>query len=456
MSRQAIISQRMNIRTLVWPIFVEQLVRMSLMSIDVFMLAQFSEAAVAAVGLTGHFIFFLILSYTIVSSGSAVLIGQNLGASRDLQAQHYAQSGLLLAFVSAVLIGIIFYFLSPAFIHTYNLESDVETFAIQYSVITGGFSIGMSLSIMFSTILRAHGYSKSPMVIQVIAGLINLVGNYLALYPPFGWPQTGVVGVAVATVVSQLISAIICWYVIKHHQIPLSFQGIFRPKSKKLKKILKIGFPNAGESISYNVAQITIMFFVAQLGTAALAAAAVVQTLARFMFVFSLSLGSGAQILSSYYVGQQRFTELKHNVHKYWVVGMASSIFATLLMIVYREPLTAVFSDDPQTQSLIAILLIVSLFVESGRAINLIVIAALKGTGDVIFPVKIGIVAMWGIGVLFAYVLGIYWSLGLIGIWIAVGLDEWTRGIIMIYRWQKERWMSKSQLDNELEHAETQ
>jgi len=68
MSKQHTIAGRMNIRTLVWPIFVKQLMRMSLMSIDVFMLAQFSDNAVAAVGLTAHFIFFLMLSYSIVSS----------------------------------------------------------------------------------------------------------------------------------------------------------------------------------------------------------------------------------------------------------------------------------------------------------------------------------------------------------------------------------------------------
>ena len=449
MSKIISIAQRMNIKTLVWPIFVEQLMRMSLMSIDVFMLTQYSQAAVAAVGLTGHFIFFLILSYSIVSSGGAVLIGQHLGANKPQQAQQYSQNSLLMSLVSSIVIGLAFYLGSPTFIHAFNLAPDVEKFAIQYCVILGGLSIGMSLSIMFSSILRAYGYTKSPMVIQVIAGLINLAGNYFALYPPFDLPQTGVVGVAVATVTSQIISALMCWYVIKHHKIPLSFKAIFKPDLIKLKKILKIGLPNAGESISYNLAQITIMFFVAQLGTVALAAAAIVQTAARFMFVFSLSLGNGAQILSSFYVGQGRFAELKSNVHKYWMLGVAISVTVTLAMIVARDPIAAVFSNDYQTQQLIALMLIVSLFLESGRAINLIVIAALKGAGDVVFPVKVGVLAMWGIGVLLAYILGIYWAWGLVGIWIAIGLDEWTRGIIMIARWQGEKWTNKAELETQ-------
>ena len=119
MSKNVSIAQRMNIKTLVWPIFVEQLMRMSLMSIDVFMLTQYSQAAVAAVGLTGHFIFFLILSYSIVSSGGAVLIGQHLGANKPQQAQQYSQNSLLMSLVSSIVIGLAFYLGSPTFIHAF-------------------------------------------------------------------------------------------------------------------------------------------------------------------------------------------------------------------------------------------------------------------------------------------------------------------------------------------------
>ncbi len=437
----------MNIRTLVWPIFVEQLMRMSLMSVDVFMLTQYSEAAVAAVGLTGHFIFFLIISYSIVSSGGAVLISQNLGAKNERVAQEFSQNSLLLAFVSSIIIGFAFIIGSPALVELFALAPDVEEYATQYAVIAGGLSIGMSLSIMFSTILRAYGYTKSPMVIQAIAGLINLLGNIFAIYPPFDLPQTGVVGVAIATVISQIVSAVMCWYVIKHHDIPCDFKRIFQPDIRKLKKIIAIGLPNGGESLSYNLAQIAIMFFVSQLGTVALAAAAIVQTAARFMFVFSLSLGTGAQVLSSFYVGQKRFYELKSKVHRYWVVGMASSVFVTLLIIANRQWFAEIFSEDNDTQQLITTVLIAALFLESGRSINLIVIAALKGAGDVIFPVRVGILAMWGVGVLFAYLLGIHWAFGLVGIWLAIGLDEWLRGIIMIGRWQGDKWMTKAQYE---------
>jgi len=437
------LDQRMNIKTIVWPIFVESLLRMSMMTIDVFMLARYSDDAVAAVGLTGHFIFFLVITYMIVSSGSAILIGQHLGAKNTSEATAFAQAGHFLAILASIAVGALFFFGSSTVVGLYNLDAAVENYAIQYLSIVGTISIGMSISIMLSTILRANGYSKSPMVIQFIAGSINVVGNYIALFAPFGIPETGVVGVAIATVCSQLFAAAACLWVIKWHRIAFSIRKSLHFDGPRLKAILRLGLPNGGEGLSYNLAQITIMFFVAQLGTAALAAAAIGQTLSRLIFVFSMSVGGGSQILASYMIGQNRQAELKRNVHYYWIIGVAVSLAIAILMALFREQLAAFFSSDPETQTKIAIILAVAIFLEPGRAINLIVIATLKGTGDVVFPVKVGILSMWGVGVLLAWVFGVHWAFGIAGIWIAVGLDEWTRGIIMIFRWQGEHWTKK-------------
>lgn len=434
------LNERMNIRTIVWPIFIEHLIRMSLMTVDVFMLARYSDDAVAAVGLTGHFIFFLVLAYMIVSSGSAILIGQHLGAENRREALDYAHSGLFMSLTAGVLIGTLFFFGGRHFIALYDLAPAVETFANQYALIVGTLSIGLSISIVLSTILRAYGFSRSPMLIQMAAGFINVVGNYFALYPPFGLPQTGVIGVATATVISQLFAASLCFWVIKRHRIGLSFRKSLKTDATKLKDILRLGLPNAGEGLSYNMAQMAIMFFVAQLGTAALAAVAIAQTLSRFMFVFAMSIGNGAQILSSYLVGQDRIQELKAKVHRYWLIGTAVSLTMASLIAWFRAPVAGFFSTDPHTQALIGSLVLVSMLLEPGRAINLIVIQGLKGAGDVVFPVKMGITCMWGIGVLFAWLLGIHWGFGVAGIWIGVAMDEWTRGIVMIVRWQREKW----------------
>ena len=435
------LDSRMNIRTVTWPIFMEHLIRMSLMTVDVLMLSRYSDDAVAAVGLTTNFVFFLVLNFIIIASGSAILMGQNLGAKKPEQAQLTAQTGLFLITILAVVIGISFYFASPYVVSLYSLSEQVHQFSVQYLSIVGSLSIGLALSVFLSSVLRAHGFSKSPMLIQLASGLLNALGNYIALFPPGDLPVTGVAGVAFATVFSQLFAAIANWVVIRHHKIPLSFRQSLRPKLQHIRNILKLGIPNGGESLSYNLAQMAIMFFVAQLGTAAIATMAIGMSVARFMFVFAMSVGQGAQIIAAYFVGQNRQSEIKRRVHQYWMIGICVSFSMAFIVWLARTPIAEFFTTDIETQILIGVFFTLTLLLEPARAINLIVISALKGTGDAVFPVKMGILSMWGVGVFCAWVFGIQLGWGMMGILLGIAADEWTRGIIMIVRWQREKWM---------------
>ena len=85
-----------------------------------------------------------------------------------------------------------------------------------------------------------------------------------------------------------------------------------------------------------------------------------------------------------------------------------------------------------------------SIYLEFGRSLNLIFIGALKGSGDIKFPVFYGMFSNWVIMVLGSYLLGLKLGLGVAGFWLGIGTDETTRGIVMLLRWKSKRWMNKS------------
>ncbi len=95
-------------------------------------------------------------------------------------------------------------------------------------------------------------------------------------------------------------------------------------------------------------------------------------------------------------------------------------------------------------------LLLVTILLEPGRAFNLVVINSLRATGDVKFPVFIGIASMWGVSVTFAWFFGIFLELGLFGVWIAFIADEWLRGILMLRRWRSKIWVRKAFVKKEV------
>lgn len=431
----------MSIVALTWPILVEILLRTALGTSDVFMLSGYSDKAVSAVGVITQLTFFLIIVSTFVSSGTGILIAQYNGAERTQDATNVGVASIALSVVVGLLLSIAAVLGAVHLISFYGLEPQVELYAQEYLIISGAMTFNVTIGIVFTTILRSYGYSRSPMVVNMVSGLLNVVGNYIALYQPFGLPVYGVQGVAIATVVSQIVGTVTLGFILKYSPISLPMGSLKNVPAGVYKKILKIGGMNAGEVLSYNMAQIAIVYFVVQMGTASLAAFTYAQNIARFSFAFALAIGQATQIQTGYYIGKGWIESILKRVQIYFLVSFVVSISAASTIYLLRDSILPLFTHQPEILYLTGTLVMGSIILEAGRVFNLVFISALKGAGDVRFPVQIGILCMWGVGVCFSYLLGIHWGFGVIGAWMAIALDEWVRGIIMLVRWRSSSWV---------------
>lgn len=440
MSDNTNLNKRMSIVALTWPIFIEILLRTALNTSDVFMLSSYSDKAVSAVGVISQINFFLVVVSMMVSSGTGILIGQYNGANRFQESSHVAVASTLLALLIGGGLSLLAFVSAESVMVMYGLEAQVAQYGYEYLIISGTLTVNVTVGIVFATILRSNGYSKAPMFINLFAGVLNIIGNYVALYQPFGLPVYGVQGVAIATVSSQIISTMLLWVILKKKGIDLPFDHWQKIPKTLYKKIMKIGMMNAGEILSYNLMQMTIVYFIVQMGTASLAAFTYAQNIARISFAFALALGQAGQIQTSYFIGKGWIDEILTRVQKYFLVGFAASTLLTVTVYLFRFELIDLFTQDSEIVALTAGLIAGSILLEAGRVFNLIFISALKGAGDIKFPVQIGILSMWGWGVGFSYILGVHFGLGVLGAWLAIAMDEWFRGIIMAKRWRKKEW----------------
>lgn len=434
------LQQRMGIVALTWPIFIETLLQSLLGISDIFMLSHYSDNAVAAVGLTTQLMFFMMVMSMMVSTGASILISQNNGAGRTQKATDIGVASVTLSLGLAVIMGTSMFFGAHGIIGLFALEPKVAGYGYDYLLICGSLSIGLVMNIAFAAILRSYGFTRSAMLVTLSTGLMNVLGNYIALYSPFGLPVYGVTGVAISTVTSQMIGALIMLAVIRSKRIPLPMQRLKLLPRSTYWSVMRIGLLNAGEMLSYNVAQMTIIYFISQMGTLSLTAYTYGLNISRFIYCFSVALGQAAQIQTGYYVGKQWFDEITLRVQKYCLVGFIVSLAIVLTFYWQRFTIVGWLSENPEVIELTALLLLGSIALETGRVFNLVIISALKGAGDVAFPVRVGLFSMWGIGVLLAWFFGLHLGYGVLAAWLAVAADEWVRGLIMVHRWRSGRW----------------
>lgn len=430
---------------LAWPLFVENILRTSLMSVDTLMLSRYSPSAVAAMSLVGQFSFFIQLLYMTVSTGASILMTQHLGAGNRREAGQIGIASLTLVLAFSLVISVAFAIGTGPLVGLYDLDPEVARDARQFLAIYGGLSFFMAVNIAQASILRAWGHPRDPMLINALSLVVTVIGNALTLFGPLGFPMLGMAGVAASTVFSQVIGCVLCFVAIhRRGDLDLSLRRAARVPRRLYGAMLAVGIPSAGENLSYNLSQIAIMAMLARLGASTLATYGILLAVLRYVFMPGISIGLAAQLKVGYMVGARRHAEAGARVHRYFALASAISIVLIVIVQLLQRPILELFSTDPAVIALASSVLIVALVHEPGRTFNTVFIPALKGAGDVRFPVYIGVASMWGVAVTGGWLLGIQLGWGLPGIWIAMAADEWLRGLVMFVRWRSGAWHDRT------------
>ena len=213
-----------------------------------------------------------------------------------------------------------------------------------------------------------------------------------------------------------------------------------------MKSLLSIGVPSAGENLSYQFSQVVITGFIAFVGDASLAARMYILNISMLCFLFTMAIAQGTQLLVARYIGARNYDRALKRGLKTLKIAMIVSAVVSLAVALIGEPILTVFTNDPTIIAVALPVLWAIVFIEPGRAMNIVLMGSLKSVGDVRFPVVIGMICMWGVAVVFSYFFAITLGMGLLGVWLAQGLDEWIRGLFALKRWVSQAWSKKKPL----------
>ena len=435
---------KVGLRKLVVPIFIETLLIMMLGAVDTVMLSQYSDEAVAAVGVVNQLVMFAFLIFEIINMGTSVLCSQYLGAKLPQKMVQVVGVSLLLNILIGLGVSAVLYFGAPWLLHMMGLRAELMTYGVNYMEIVGAFAFFQAISLTISASLKSADKAIYPMLVVVVVNVLNIIGNYTLIFGKFGMPALGVEGAAISTAFARGVSMVILFVILfrKHiSRFPLKY---FRPFPWiELKNLLKIGVPSAGENMSYSFSQVVLTYFINLLGNEALAARMYVVNVVMFVYLFTIAMAQGGAISIGHLVGKKRIRGA-YLLGKY--VMRLSVLVSVTLSCVWALMGKAMFgwlTDNPEIIRMGVMVLYVDIILEIGKAINIYATNALRATGDVNYPFYVGVVMQWGVAVGCGYLFGLHWGWGLVGMWFAFLLDENIRGIIFVRRWNSMKWAKK-------------
>ena len=296
--------KKLTLFALTWPIFIEILLHMLMGNADTLMLSQYSDNSVAAVGVSNQILSVVIVMFGFIAGGAAILVAQNLGADKPLAAGKVAMTSISLNLLISLSLSLVLVIFSKQALLLMDIPSELMDEASSYMKIVGGFMFVQALIMTVAAVLRSYGFTKDTMYVTIGMNLINVIGNYFVIFGPFGFPVLGVVGVAYSTAISRLlgfIALIIILFVRSKRQLPI--QSIFKYRKDDVLGLLRIGVPAGGEQLSYNLSQMVITYFIAQMGTLAITTKVYVQNIGMFIMLFTVAISQGSQILIGHYIG---------------------------------------------------------------------------------------------------------------------------------------------------------
>lgn len=426
------------------PIFLETLLMLTLGVVDTLMLSHHSDNSVAAVGVVNQLLNMVFLLFNITTTGTSVMCALYFGAKDNKSFIQVVGTSLLFNAGVGCLISLLLYLFGRDMLVLMDIRPDLMPDASTYMHIVGGFGFFQALSFTISAVLRSANKPNYAMQVTLLINIFNIFGNYSLIFGHFGFPALGVEGAAISTSVCRGIAMLLLFLVLFKrlvHRIPL---GYFRPfPTRKLKDVLKIGLPSAGEQISYDASQVTIVYFINMLGNEVLAARVYVMNIVIIGYIFSLSMAQATAICTGNLVGANR-KQAAYLLSWYaWRRSLLVTFIASTSVYLLGRPLLNLFTQNPAIISIAMSALLVDILLEHGRATVLMFLFCLRSVGDVVVPVLIELFCMWFFAVFCGYMFGIVLGGGLAGMWFAFALDECSRGIVLALRWRTQKWKKR-------------
>ena len=441
--RTPLFSQKDLLR-LVGPLLIEQFLAVTVGMADTMMVSRCGEAAISGVSLVDMINNLIIVLFAALATGGAVVVSQYLGAKEQEKANASAgQLILLSAVLGAVVAALCILFARPMISACYgSIDADVLDAGVLYLKITALSYPFLALYNAGAAIFRSVGNSEVSMRVSVIMNITNIVGNAFCIFVL----RMGVAGVAVPTLVSRVLGAVIILKLTTRHDnvARVTWDGVKHLQPQMAKNILYIGIPSALENSLFQLGRVLVVSMISLFGTVHISANAVANNLDGMGCIVGQAIGLAMITVVGRCVGAQQLDQASYFTKKLLLWDYIAQGATNALILIFLNPLLSVYTLSDETRHLAWLLVMI----HAGSAIFLwpagfVLPNALRAANDVRFTMLTSILSMGIWRLAFSYILCVQMGMGAVGVWIAMVVDWLCRVTCFVVRFVSGAWKKK-------------
>lgn len=430
-----------DLRRLIIPLIFEQLLVMLVGVAATIMVSHAGEAAVSGVSLVDMINGLFIYIFSALATGGAVVVSQYIGQKDEKNIHTSASQLVMITTVLSVLLMLLVLIFHRPLLHLLfgKVEEEVMTASTTYLLITVFSLPFLALYNSCAALFRSMSLSRITLYISLLMNVINVIGNAIGVFAL----HAGVAGVAYPTLISRIFAAVMLFLLLqnKKHPVTVHIKEIFSWQSDHIRKILRVAVPNGIENGLFQLSKIILISIIAMFGTSQIAANGVANSIDYVGAIIALALGLAIVTVVGQSVGANDYEQAAYYIKKLIRITFYGSLILDLFIITLMPLILKLFSLSPETGRYVFILvvihnlLIIMLQPYSGPLSN-----ALRAAGDVKYTMLVAIFATVVCRVIFSLILGVWLNWGIIGVWIAMGIDWGIRAALYYRRFRSGIW----------------
>lgn len=435
------------IMTLTWPTMLEQLMQTAVQYIDTAMVGSMGTQATAAVGATSTVNWLIGSSISALSVGILAFVSQSCGSGDREKAVRASSQAILTTLVVGMLFTVLTLTFSQQVPVWMQVDASIQRLAGTYFFILYTPMLFRAASIIFGTLLRAVGDTKTPMRIGAWMNGINVVLNFFLIYPTkeyFGiripGAGLGVIGAAVASAAAFTFGGIAITIALWRHPVISPKGQTFQPDWQILKPCLRVALPNAMQRFGTSLGYVAFAAMINALGDVSTAAHTIANTVESAFYIPGYGMQTAAATLAGNALGardEKRIHDLGKMILSIEVILMILSGGALFL---FAPNMMRLFCRDPQVILLGSTVLRMVAISEPFYGVSIIIEGMLQGMGKTIMPFVCNIIGMWGIRILGTFLCTRFLGMGLIGAWACMIAHNLLLFMLFTCYYRSGRW----------------
>lgn len=434
-----------NLFKLAWPVMIGNTMQVVYNLADTFWLGKLGAEAVAALSIGFPLIFFMISIGAGLTIAGTTLVAQYMGSGNKKMANKITgQIFTSVTFISIIL-AILGIQLNGKILQLMGAPENIFADSTAYlNIIFGGIPF-MFAFFIFSALLRGYGDTKSPMKMMVFSTILNIIIDPFLIFGIGFIPKLGVRGAAFATVFSRAVAGLAGIYLLFSGRkgLTLTLKSL-KPDFKEIKKIMKLGLPSAGEHSIVSLGMTVLMSIVSQFGTMAVAAFGIGSRILSVVMLPSRGFATATTTM----VGQNLGAEQTDRAEKSaWVSsGIILFLLTTLAFLfnLFPKTIISIFNTNPEVLKIGTSFLRIVGCSFGFLGVRFILGGSFRGAGNTVIAMIMAIIALWGIRLPLAQILGINLGWGTKGIWWGMFFSNFITAIIAAIWFKRGGWKEKA------------